>query len=79
MNKKGVEMSMQVIVVAVIILLVAGILIYLAVSSLGNVKEGTDSCKGTCQYDCTGSSVSIGGIGCPDGQVCCINNNVFGD
>ena len=44
MNKRGVEMSLQTIVIAVILLLIAGILIYMTGTKLGAFNNAVQDC-----------------------------------
>ncbi len=56
MKKKGVEMSMNVIIIAAIGLLILLILAFLVVNYIGKTNEGLKSCSvqfgGMCKEDC---------------------------
>lgn len=56
MKKKGVEMSMNVIIIAAIGLLILLILAFLVVNYIGKTNEGLKSCSvqfgGVCKADC---------------------------
>jgi len=60
MEKKGVEMSLNVIIIAAIGLLILVILAFLVVNRVKPVSDTADSCVvkygGTCQASCTGSN-----------------------
>lgn len=76
MKKKGVEMSMNVIIIAAIGLLILLILAFLVVNYIGKTNEGLKSCSvaygGVCKTDC-------GELGpateeptdCSNDQICC--------
>ena len=74
--RKGVEMSLNLIILIVIGLIVAAIVIYLVASNTGRFNSGTSSCAGNggqCKSQCdtgeTGSAFFTGG--CAEGQLCC--------
>jgi len=56
MNKKGVEMSMNVIIIAAIGLLILLILAFLVINYVGKTNEGLKTCsvsyQGMCSTDC---------------------------
>lgn len=78
-NKKGVELSMNVIIIAAIGLLVLIILAVLVINSSGRLQRGiSESCAtkgGTCKVDCganpiiTASDPSV--YLCDNGYQCC--------
>ena len=75
MDKKGVEMSMQVIVVAVVVLLIAAILIYLASSKLGLFGKSVGDCTskgGVCKRACDPGEQWYGVGTCQNDERCCI-------
>lgn len=82
MNKKGVEMSMQVVVVAVIVLLIAALLIYMVTKTMKGGSETLSDCTskgGQCKGSCDPGEQHfvIADSGC-DGSQCCINgDNLF--
>lgn len=83
MNKKGVEMSLNVIIIAAIGLLILVILAFLVVNYVGKTNEGLQSCStqygGVCkvQGECSADKVVIGTdcekdkTGSPTGKICC--------
>ncbi len=56
-SKKGVEMSLTVIIVAVLLLTVLAVLMYLVFNSSRDFKDGVSACSGTCKAtaDCDNS------------------------
>lgn len=85
--KKG-EMSMQLIVVAVIVLLIAALLIYLVGTNLGLFGESAGACLsrgGTCEDACSGGRQPyyVGDVECKKeqgGGHCCVSGDkLFGD
>jgi hypothetical protein len=73
MKKKGVELSMNVIIIAAIGLLVLVILAVLVVNSLKDVNDAKKACNlksGTCQTSCEDNTPITDGI-CDEGLVCC--------
>jgi len=79
MQKKGVELSMNVIIIAVIALVVLVILVVLVVRSGGQVVDGTQCAAGQGQCvsgseaaDC-GDQQYIPAGGCEEGSVCCLS------
>jgi predicted permease len=73
MRKKGMEMSMNVIIIAAIGLLILIILAFLVVKKVGQTNTATESCiakGGTCQNSgsCT---TTIPTTDCTSGKVCC--------
>lgn len=78
MNKKGVEMSLQTIVIALLVLIVLGILIFLLFGGSTTFSKST-SCEpdhGTCQSlglgNPCGQDETTGPWKCPKDQKCCI-------
>ena len=75
MNKKGVELSMNVIIIAAIGLLVLVILAVLVINSGGKFQGGTQTCTakgGICMDACTGTYAANPNGGTCDGvNVCC--------
>ncbi|MFP4118438.1 MAG: DUF948 domain-containing protein [Candidatus Woesearchaeota archaeon] len=84
MNKKGSELSMNVIIIAAIALLVLVILAVMLLQKGGDLKEGTscESLGGKCCYSC-GESCSENGVtysihntpadsSCSGDQICCL-------
>ncbi len=82
MDKRGVELSMNVIIIAAIALIVLVVLVLLVTNAITGVKDGTGcSAKSagrcislndgeTCA-DVAGEGYSRIGSDCPDGQTCC--------
>ncbi|MEM4259651.1 MAG: hypothetical protein QXG00_00285 [Candidatus Woesearchaeota archaeon] len=75
-NKKGIEMSMNVIIIAVIVLIVLAIIAYLLVSRLGLFRgklECVDNYNGQCLPigSCNNPLGNSGEKGCAKGFVCC--------
>jgi hypothetical protein len=83
MNKKGVELSMNLIIVAAIALLVLVIIAILVLRGGTNIAEGT-ACTakpgGQCvaaDQDCGTGQIVLPGGGCPaQTPKCCINSPV---
>lgn len=81
--KRG-DMSMQTIVVAVIVLLIAAILIYLVGTKLGLFGQSTGACEargGQCVGSCAPGTQPfyLGNTECGEGSVCCIEGGaIFG-
>lgn len=81
LNRKGSELSMNVIIIAAIALLVLVILAVMLLQKSGDLKEGT-SCEGLggeCCHDCgTGDCQDYGvhstaqDSSCRQGQQCCL-------
>jgi hypothetical protein len=74
MNKKGVELSMNLIIIAAIGLLVLVILAVLVINSGGKAQTGLQSCVtqgGICQTSCAVGQASITTPDCKDGKTCC--------
>ena len=69
MNKKGVELSMNIIIIAAIGLLILVILAVLVINSAGKVPAAQQSCNvqgGICQLDsCSSSGANLGQLDCP--------------
>lgn len=78
--KRGVEMSLQTIVVAVVLLLIAAILIILVGTNLGVFNNAVSDCTskgGECADSCRPGTFP-GGV-CPDDEVCCVTRDgMFG-
>ncbi len=75
--RKGVEMSLNMIVLIVIVLIVAAVIIYLVVKNSNNANSDLSNCAakgGRCDTQCqsgeTGSTFFSGG--CQEGEICCI-------
>lgn len=88
MKKRGVELSMNVIIIAAIALIVLVILILLVTRSAKTVGDGT-GCKaksgGACVAAAAGTDpcstmnpakTRFPGSDCPTNQVCCVNSLV---
>jgi len=74
-NKKGSEMSMNVIIIAAIALLILVILSVMIINSGGKINEGTSCVGGNCMYeaDCEAQGgFANPASGCSDGEVCCV-------
>ena len=83
MNKKGVELSMNLIIVAAIALLVLVIIAILVLRGGSNIAEGTGctaKAGGQCvasDIDCGTGKIVLPGGGCPEqSPKCCINSPV---
>ncbi len=77
-NKKGVEMSLNVIIIAAIGLLILLILAFLVVNYVGKTQKGLDSCTakyaGICSSSCSADQTPIGNTDCSartDGKTSC--------
>lgn len=78
-NKKGVQLTMQTVIIAVLVIIVLIVLIVIFTKGTGSFVIGITSCidrGGNCDSDagsCTTSGGSVFRLGkCPDGRVCCI-------
>lgn len=78
-NKKGVEITLQTVIIAVLVLIVLVVLVFILFKGTGNFLTGATSCEdkgGECVSDAAycrqlgGSVYSMGS--CPSGQKCCI-------
>jgi hypothetical protein len=80
MNKKGAELSMNVIIVSIIALVVLVVLIIVFVNKMGVTVTQTDTCEnngGNCKAKCTGTyeTPKVGNnYKCTDkaAPVCCV-------
>lgn len=81
MNKKGAELSMNVIIVSIIALVVLVVVIIVFVNKMGATVTQTDTCSnngGRCvetAKDCSGTYEQIRSgtsYTCTDKQVCCV-------
>jgi len=85
-SKKGVEMSLQAIIIAVLVLVILVVLILIFTKGSGGFYTGVTSCGdrgGTCKDACeTGESayaLGLSGEGCEKGTKCCIPEaTIFG-
>ena len=76
MKNKGVELTLNVVILIVIGLIVAAILIYLISSSVRNANRSVTACedKGNrCDTSCADDEVasSFFAGGCDEGYICC--------
>jgi hypothetical protein len=76
MNKKGVELSMNVIIIAAIGLLVLVILAVLVINSVNKTNTGMQSCNvmgGVCEVSCVGKGEQITNAACTNNArpYCC--------
>lgn len=74
MNKKGVEMTLQTIIVAILVLLVLGLLVYFLLNAGNDFTDNTNCIKrgGTCKTICEqGKEDPIGSDLCSEGLMCC--------
>ena len=72
--KKGVELSMNVIIIAAIGLLVLVILAVLVINSSGKVQGTQNACNlkgGICSQSCNGATIDPSVGKCDGGLVCC--------
>jgi len=73
-SKKGMDMSLQTVVVAALVLLILVVLILVFTGQIGNFNKSLNACeeKG---YTCTSGSCDSGdrfySYGCKDNQICC--------
>lgn len=80
-NKHGVEMSLSVIVIAVILLIVLAVLMFIFFKSSNTFKDGVSTCSGECKLKASGCGddkvaipmkCSVGGDSTSNtGNVCC--------
>lgn len=83
-SKKGVEMSLNLIILIVIGLIILSLLIYIAVKYARSGDADLSSCQakhGRCDDSCdTGeSSSTLFSGGCGDNEVCCIKSGFGGE
>ena len=77
MNKKG-DISLQVIVVAILALLVLVILSVMFITKMGAVGENVDTCPakgGVCKATCGEYETALPFVQCGEGQRCCAGRN----
>lgn len=84
MNRRGVEMSLNLIIYVVIGLVVLALILYLLVKyNRGGDRDFSDCDNkgGRCDSECREGETSVGlfGGGCPDGQKCCMQAGFSGD
>jgi hypothetical protein len=83
-NKKGIELSMNVIIIAALSILVLLILIFFLVSSVDNTKKttGCQANMGNCiplGNNCPSDKPVLSPFSCPKGEKCCVNMGGLGD
>jgi uncharacterized protein YoxC len=73
MQKKGVELSMNVIIIAAIALVVLVILVVLVLNQAGKVSPATECTGGQCLSSCDPTTQVVDPINkcSTEGQVCC--------
>ena len=78
-SKKGMDMSLQTVVVAALVLLILVVLILVFTGQIGNFNKSLNACdeKG---YTCTsgsrcGPEEQFYSYGCKDNQICCAPKN----
>jgi hypothetical protein len=76
MKKKGVEMSLNVIIVAAIGLLILVILVFLVIKNVNPISTSSETCGVKYQGVCKLSNDCVGGqtyttADCKDGKMCC--------
>lgn len=78
-NKKGAELALNAVIIAVVLLIVAFVITYIFVSKTGKTSETLESCAfkgGTCSdtTTCPEGSVKLpGSTDCTkDSKICCI-------
>ena len=76
MEKRGVELSLNLIILLVLGLIVLGIVIYIVVDNMNKGNDDISACEakgGQCKSQCdageTGSAFFTGG--CHEGEICC--------
>lgn len=75
-NKKGVEMSLQLVITAALMLLVLSVLSYFLLSTIRGADGTINVCEdvgGDCRNACLGEAqrYAFGDRACPGGEVCC--------
>ncbi len=86
MNRKGVEMSLEAIIIAVLVLIVLVVLVLIFTKGSGGFYTGVTSCGdrgGSCKDACESgeSAYALGltGEGCEKNSKCCIpEKTIFG-
>jgi hypothetical protein len=77
-NKRGVEITLQTVIIAVLVLIVLIVLVVIFLKGTGGFLGGVTSCQdrgGTCASDsesCISSGGSVYRLGKCDSGVCCI-------
>lgn len=77
MKRRGVEMSMSLLVIIVICLVVLALMIYIVTTNVRKGNSQLNGCRengGQCGYDCgSGESTNVFFTGgCQDDEFCCI-------
>lgn len=86
-DKKGVELTLQTVIIAVLVLVVLVVLLYILFKGIGGFGEGATGCLdrgGECVSDsetCRNTGGSVFSMGsCPSGQKCCLyQQNILKD
>jgi hypothetical protein len=75
-NKKGIELSMNIIIIAVLGLIILAVLLFFVYQTMTGTKEGTECAqkRGICMNAsaCTGIGSSAGDSGCTNNNICCV-------
>lgn len=79
-NKRGVELTMSTIIIAVLVIVVLIVLILIFGKSVQNFFLGTSDCnakKGECMSECGPGYTNMfsGNPSCEEGQICCVKES----
>ncbi len=79
-SKKGVELTMSTIIIAVLVIVVLIVLILIFTGSVRNFFIGTSDCKaksGTCANECAIDETNMfsGNPSCEEGLICCVKKS----
>ncbi len=81
-SKKGIEMSLQTIVMAALALIILVVLIMLVTGKIGDFRESTNACEErgegfTCAADsCPEGTTFYQSTGCGEGEICCAPQDI---
>lgn len=81
-NKKGVQLTMQAIIIAVLVIVILIVMILIFSKSAQNFFLGTSDCTsrgGTCKSECSSDETNhfAGNPSCDEGQICCVAKKKF--
>ena len=68
MDKKGAELTMNVVIIAIVLLITVGVIISFLFSQQGKTSTALNDCeskRGNCEYDTNQACISAGGTPMP--------------
>jgi ABC-type uncharacterized transport system permease subunit len=71
MNKKGVELTMNMVIIVVLVLIVLVVLAFVITGSAGNWFKATSCNPLQCKASCDSATEQANGYTCSTGKVCC--------